>query len=60
MHRPPSPFAGTTSSNWRDAALLTRPELEAATGEVQEDLLAVWVRRAGTWHPAVFPVKSAC
>jgi hypothetical protein len=39
--------------DWRDIAVVSERDLAAAGGEVREDLLAVWVRRGGMWHPVV-------
>ncbi|WP_030273034.1 hypothetical protein [Streptomyces sp. NRRL B-24484] len=53
--RPPSPFTAAPIGprDWRDAVLVSEEDLAAAAGEVVLDVLAVWVRRGGTWWPAV-------
>jgi hypothetical protein len=52
--RPPSPFAtNAVARDWRDIVPLTEAELATADSDIVDDLLAVWVRRGGTWHPTV-------
>jgi len=56
LHRPESPFAvpvPLAEQDWRDVVPVSEADLAAVETSVRADLLAVWVRHGGVFHPMV-------